>query len=153
MQTIHLDFQSQGVPPVVPVMQSDSRSRFLGIVLYNGGVPYQAPSGAEYAVEYRSAVNNASGSYSTIADGEDASHPAVTLDADSPHIVTVELAEQALRTPGYVLVNLCVLTSGGYQLSTFPIIVRVTGVACPDATQKGTMFLLNKSALNTGLLA
>ena len=138
MQTIHLDFQSQGVPPVVPVMQSDSRSRFLGIVLYNGGVPYQAPSGAEYAVEYRSAVNNASGSYSTIADGEDASHPAVTLDADSPHIVTVELAEQALRTPGDVLVNLCVLTSGGYQLSTFPIIVRVTGTACPDATQNNS---------------
>ena len=132
MQTIHLDFQSQGVPPVVPVMQSDSRSRFLGIVLYDGGVPYQAPSGANYTVQYRAAVNNAAGSYSTIADGEDASHPAVTPDADSPHIVTVELAEQALRTPGDVLVNLCVLTTGGYQMCTFPIIVRVTCSSYPD---------------------
>lgn len=131
MQTIHLDFQSQGVPPVVPVMQSDSRSRFLGIVLYDGGVPYEAPTGATYTVQYRSVDANTFGWYDTIKDSSGI-HNAVIPDTDSPHIVTVELAEQALRTPGDVLVNLCVLTTGGYQMCTFPIIVRVTCSSYPD---------------------
>lgn len=133
MQTIHLDFQSQGVPPVVPVMQSDSRSRFLGIVLYNGGVPYEAPTGASYEVQYRSA--SVSDSYSTIKDEKNASRSAVTADADNPNIVTVELAEEVLHTLGDVQVILCVLADGGYQLSTFPIIVRVIGLCCPDTPQ------------------
>ena len=131
MQTIYLDFQSQGVPPVVPVMQSDSRSRFVGIVLYNGGVPYEAPSGANYTVQYRSTVKHSFGWYDTIQDSS-GSRKAITQDGSSPHILTVELAEQALRVPGDVLVNLCVLTESGYQLSTFPFIARVTGVSYPD---------------------
>ena len=131
MQTIHLDFQSQGVPPVVPVMQSDSRSRFVGIVLYNGGVPYEAPSGANYTVQYRSTVKHSFGWYDTIQDSS-GSRKAITQDGSSPHILTVELAEQALRVPGDVLVNLCVLTESGYQLSTFPFVARVTGVSYPD---------------------
>ena len=131
MQTIYLDFQSQGVPPVVPVMQSDSRSRFVGIVLYNGGVPYEAPSGANYTVQYRSTVKHSFGWYDTIQDSS-GSRKAITQDGNSPHILTVELAEQALRVPGDVLVNLCVLTESGYQLSTFPFVARVTGVSYPD---------------------
>lgn len=131
MQTIYLDFQSQGVPPVVPVMQSDSRSRFVGIVLYNGGVPYEAPSGANYTVQYRSTVKHSFGWYDTIQDSS-GSRKAITQDGSSPHILTVELAEQALRVPGDVLVNLCVLTESGYQLSTFPFVARVTGVSYPD---------------------
>ena len=131
MQTIYLDFQSQGVPPVVTVMQSDSRSRFVGIVLYNGGVPYEAPSGANYTVQYRSTVKHSFGWYDTIQDSS-GSRKAITQDGSSPHILTVELAEQALRVPGDVLVNLCVLTESGYQLSTFPFVARVTGVSYPD---------------------
>ena len=131
MQTIYLDFQSQGVSPVVPVMQSDSRSRFVGIVLYNGGVPYEAPSGANYTVQYRSTVKHSFGWYDTIQDSS-GSRKAITQDGSSPHILTVELAEQALRVPGDVLVNLCVLTESGYQLSTFPFVARVTGVSYPD---------------------
>ena len=131
MQTIYLDFQSQGVPPVVPVMQSDSRSRFVGIVLYNGGVPYEAPSGANYTVQYRSTVKHSFGWYDTIQDSS-GSRKAITQDGSSPHILTVELAEQALRVPGDVLVNLCVLTESGYQLSTFPFVARVIGVSYPD---------------------
>ena len=131
MQTIYLDFQSQGVPPVVPVMQSDSRSRFVGIVLYNGGVPYEAPSGANYTVQYRSTVKHSFGWYDTIQDSS-GSRKAITQDGSSPHILTVELAEQALRVPGDVLVNLCVLTESGYQLSTFPFVARVTGMSYPD---------------------
>ena len=66
MQTIKMDFQSQSTPPVVPVMQSDSQSRFIGITLYNGGVPYEAPEGASYTVQYRGPGANNMGWYDTI---------------------------------------------------------------------------------------
>lgn len=147
MQTIHLNFQSQGVPPVVPVMQSDSRSRFLGIVLYDGGAPYKAPAGATYTVQYRSANANAFGWYDTIVDNS-GTHKAIVLDATSPHILTVELAEQALRTPGDVLVDLCVLASNGYQMCTFPVIVRVIGSSYPDESAVQSFFYV--TGLSTG---
>ena len=132
MQILKMDFQSQSAPPVVPVMQSDAQSRFIGIALYNGGTPYKAPDGAVYTVQYRGEGANNFGWYDQIltASGK---HAAVTVDADSPHIVTLELAEQALRRPGDVHVNLCVMgPDTGYELRTFDIIVRVGGAAYPD---------------------
>ena len=132
MQILKMDFQSQSAPPVVPVMQSDAQSRFIGIALYNGGTPYKAPDGAVYTVQYRGEGANNFGWYDQIltASGK---HAAVTVDADSPHIVTLELAEQALRRPGDVHVNLCVMDPDtGYELRTFDIIVRVGGAAYPD---------------------
>lgn len=132
MQILKMDFQSQSAPPVAPVMQSDAQSRFIGIALYNGGTPYAAPDGAVYTVQYRGEGANNFGWYDQIltASGK---HAAVTVDADSPHIVTLELAEQALRRPGDVHVNLCVMgPDTGYELRTFDIIVRVGGAAYPD---------------------
>ena len=132
MQILKMDFQSQSAPPVVPVMQSDAQSRFIGIALYNGGTPYKAPDGAVYTVQYRSEGANNFGWYDQIltASGK---HAAVTVDADNAHIITLELAEQALRRPGDVHVNLCVMgPDTGYELRTFDIIVRVGGAAYPD---------------------
>ena len=132
MQILKMDFQSQSAPPVVPVMQSDAQSRFIGIALYNGGTPYAAPDGAVYTVQYRGEGANNFGWYDQIltASGK---HAAVTVDADSSHIVTLELAEQALRRPGDVHVNLCVMgPDTGYELRTFDIIARVGGAAYPD---------------------
>ena len=132
MQILKMDFQSQSAPPVVPVMQSDAQSRFIGMALYNGGTPYKAPEGAVYTVQYLGEGANNFGWYDQIltASGK---HAAVTVDADSPHIVTLELAEQALRRPGDVHVNLCVMgPDTGYELRTFDIIARVGGAAYPD---------------------
>ena len=127
MQILKMDFQSQSAPPVVPVMQSDAQSRFIGIALYNGGTPYKAPDGAVYTVQYRGEGANNFGWYDQIltASGK---HAAVTVDADNAHIITLELAEQALRRPGDVHVNLCVMgPDTGYELRTFDIFV--TGVS------------------------
>lgn len=128
MQTIKMDFQSQSTPPVVPVMQSDAQSRFIGIALYNGGVLYDAPEGAIYTVQYSGPGANNMGWYNTIALSS-GTRKAVVVDRDSPNVVTLELAEQALRVNGNVFVNLCVVTNTGYMLRTFPIICRVTGAA------------------------
>lgn len=132
MQILKIDFQSQSAPPVVPVMQSDAQSRFIGIALYNGGTPYKAPDGAVYTVQYRGEGANNFGWYDQILTTS-GKHAAVTVDADNAHIITLELAEQALRRPGDVHVNLCVMgPDTGYELRTFDIIVRVGGAAYPD---------------------
>ena len=132
MQILKIDFQSQSAPPVVPVMQSDAQSRFIGMALYHGGTPYKAPEGAVYTVQYRGEGANNFGWYDQILTTS-GKHAAVTVDADNAHIITLELAEQALRRPGDVHVNLCVMgPDTGYELCTFDIIVRVGGAAYPD---------------------
>ena len=132
MQILKIDFQSQSAPPVVPVMQSDAQSRFIGMALYNGGTPYKAPEGAASTVQYRGEGANNFGWYDQILTTS-GKHAAVTVDADNAHIITLELAEQALRRPGDVHVNLCVMgPDTGYELRTFDIIVRVGGAAYPD---------------------
>ena len=142
MQILKMDFQSQSAPPVVPVMQSDAQSRFIGIALYNGGTPYEAPEGAVYTVQYRGEGANNFGWYDNIltASGK---HAAVTVDADSTHIVTLELAEQALRRAGDVHVNLCVLCPDtGYELRTFDFIARVNKAAYPDEVAVQSFFFV-----------
>lgn len=139
MQTLKMDFQSQSTPPVVPVMQSDAQSRFIGITLYNGGVPYEAPEGASYTVQYRGPGANNIGWYDTITLSS-GTRKAVIVDSARKNVVTLELAEQALRVNGNVFVNLCVITNTGYMLKTFPILCRVTGAAFPDTVAVQSFF-------------
>ena len=139
MQTLKMDFQSQSAPPVVPVMQYDAQSRFIGITLYNGGVPYEAPEGASYTVQYRGPGANNMGWYDTITLSS-GTRKAVIVDSASKNVVTLELAEQALRVNGNVFVNLCVVTNTGYMLKTFPIICRVTGAAFHDTVAVKSFF-------------
>lgn len=139
MQTLKMDFQSQSTPPVVPVMQSDSQSRFIGITLYNGGAPYEAPEGASYTVQYCGPGANNMGWYDTIQLSS-GTRKAVIVDSASKNVVTLELAEQALRVNGNVFVNLCVITNTGYMLKTFPILCRVTGAAFHDTVAVQSFF-------------
>lgn len=139
MQTLKMDFQSQSTPPVVPVMQSDAQSRFIGIALYDGGVAYEAPEGASYTVQYHGPGPNNMGWYDTITLSS-GTRKAVTVDSTNKNIITLELAEQALRVNGNVFINLCVITSTGYMLHTFPILCRVTGAAYVDPVAVRSFF-------------
>ena len=131
MHNITLDFSNPGLPQVIDVMQSDAQSRFIGLTLYDGGVPYSAPDGAVYTVEYHGPGPNNTGWYDTIQLSS-GTRKAVTVDSSSSNVVTLELAEQALRVNGKVEVSLCVVNNTGYKLNTFPIICRVTGAPYVD---------------------
>lgn len=139
MQILKMDFQSQSTPPVVPVMQSDAQSRFIGIALYDGGAPYAAPENAAYTVQYHGPGPNNIGWYDTITLSS-GTRKAVTVDSTNKNIITLELAEQALRVNGNVFINLCVVTSTGYMLHTFPILCRVTGAAYIDPVAVRSFF-------------
>ena len=131
MHNITIDFNNPGLPQVIDVMQSDAQSRFIGLTLYDGGVPYSAPSGAVYTVEYHGQGANNTGWYDTIQLSS-GTRKAVVVSSSSPNVVTLELAEQALRVNGKVEVSLCVVNNTGYKLNTFPIICRVTGAPYVD---------------------
>lgn len=131
MHNITLDFSNPGLPQVIDVMQSDAQSRFIGLTLYDGGVPYSAPSGAQYTVQYRGQGANNMGWYDTIQLSS-GTRKAVVVSSSSPNVVTLELAEQALRVNGKVEVSLCVANNTGYKLNTFPIVCRVTGAPYVD---------------------
>lgn len=139
MQILKMDFQSQSTPPVVPVMQSDAQSRFIGIALYDGGAPYAAPENAAYTVQYHGPGPNNIGWYDTITLSS-GTRKAVTVDSTNKNIITLELAEQALRVNGNVFINICVVTSTGYMLHTFPILCRVTGAAYVDPVAVRSFF-------------
>ena len=142
MQILKMDFQSQSTPPVVPVMQSDAQSRFIGIALYDGGAPYAAPENAAYTVQYHGPGPNNMGWYDTITLSS-GTRKAVTVDSTNKNIITLELAEQALRVNGNVFINLCVVTSTGYMLHTFPILCRVTGAAYVDPVAVQSFFYVS----------
>ena len=139
MHNITLDFSNPGLPQVIDVMQSDAQSRFIGITLYDGGVPYSAPSGAVYTVEYHGQGANNTGWYDTIQLSS-GTRKAVVVSSSSPNVVTLELAEQALRVNGKVEVSLCVVNNTGYKLNTFPIICRVTGAPYVDPVSVRSYF-------------
>ena len=139
MHNITLDFSNPGLPQVIDVMQSDAQSRFIGLTLYDGGVPYSAPSGAQYTVQYRGSGANNMGWYDTIQLSS-GTRKAVVVSSSSPNVVTLELAEQALRVNGKVEVSLCVVNNTGYKLNTFPIICRVTGAPYVDPVSVRSFF-------------
>lgn len=139
MHNITIDFNNPGLPQVIDVMQSDSQSRFIGLTLYDGGVPYSAPSGAVYTVEYHGQGANNTGWYDTI-QLPSGTRKAVVVSSSSPNVVTLELAEQALRVNGKVEVSLCVVNNTGYKLNTFPIICRVTGAPYVDPVSVRSFF-------------
>nr|DAQ98783.1 MAG TPA: BppU domain protein [Caudoviricetes sp.] len=139
MHNITIDFNNPGLPQVIDVMQSDAQSRFIGLTLYDGGVPYSAPSGAVYTVEYHGQGANNTGWYDTI-QLPSGTRKAVVVSSSSPNVVTLELAEQALRVNGKVEVSLCVVNNTGYKLNTFPIICRVTGAPYVDPVSVRSYF-------------
>ena len=139
MHNITIDFNNPGLPQVIDVMQSDAQSRFIGLTLYDGGVPYSAPSGAQYTVQYRGSGANNMGWYDTIQLSS-GTRKAVVVSSSNPNVVTLELAEQALRVNGKVEVSLCVVNNTGYKLNTFPIICRVTGAPYVDPVSVRSYF-------------
>lgn len=117
MQTIKIDFDNPGLPQRLDVVENDAQSRFFKAVLYKDGKAYAAPSGATYSIMYRGFGPQNEGWYDTINDGA-GKRAACSV---SGNVVTCEIARQALRVPGHVIVVLCVTGSNGYMLHGWPI--------------------------------
>ena len=133
MQNFNVDISSPGGPLVFYAMQADSLSRFFTLTITDNGEAWSPPSGALWSVRF-GAPQMPSGWYDTITEVGGGTHPAIDV---SGNVATVEIAEQALESPGKNTLCILVTNSSGYQIANWPITLQiqpVPGLTAPEAT-------------------
>ena len=132
MQTFNLDISKPGAPLVIYAKQADSMSRFFKAVLSDSGAPWEPPAGSALTVRF-GAAGMPAGWYDTITEPDGGIHSAFSVDENT---VTVEIAEQAVSSPGKNVLCLLVNGADGYQLASWNFelnIQAVPGLLAPEA--------------------
>ena len=106
-------------------------SRFFAMTITDNGAPWTAPDSAAYTVRF-GAPGLPAGWYDTITEPGGGTHPAVVVDENT---VTVEIAEQAVSTPGQNILCVLVTDAQGYQIASWPFVLSVQGVPGFDAPE------------------
>lgn len=131
MQQFNIDISQPRGPLVIYASQGDSMSRFFEVTMTDNGAAYEPPAGAVYTVRF-GAPGKPAGWYDTITEQGGGTHPAVVVDGNT---YTVEIAEQALGTPGKNALVLIVSDATGYTLATCAFELQVTAVPGYDAPE------------------
>lgn len=133
MQQFLIDVDKPTGLLVIYAKQADSMSRFFSVSLFSGGSPLAPPEGSALTVRF-GAPGMPAGWYDTITEPDGGSRSAFAVDGNT---ITVELAEQALSTPGTNTVALLINGADGYQLASwnFALMIEpVPGLEAPEAT-------------------
>lgn len=131
MQQFNIDISQPRGPLVLYVSQGDSLSRFFSVTVTDNGAAYTPPDGAIYTVRF-GAPGMPAGWYDTITEVGGSTHPAVVVDENT---YTVEIAEQALGTPGQNVLVLIVSDAAGYTLASWAFALQVAAVPGYDAPE------------------
>lgn len=131
MQKFNLDLSAPVGPLVLYAMQADSMSRFFAITVTDNGAAWTPPDGAAWTVRF-GAPGMPAGWYDTITEVGGGTHPAVVVDENT---ATVEIAEQAVSTPGNNVLCVLVTDAQGYQIASWPFALNVQGVPGFDAPE------------------
>lgn len=114
-------------------MQADSMSRFFSVTVTDNGAPWEVPAGAAWTVRF-GAAGMPAGWYDTITEPGGGSHAAVVVSGNT---ATIEIAEQAISTPGQNILCVLVTDAQGYQIASWPFLLNVQavpGLKAPEAT-------------------
>ena len=133
MQQFLIDVDKPTGLLVIYAKQADSMSRFFSVSLFSGGAEWDPPEGSALTVRF-GAPGMPAGWYDTITEPGGGSHSAFAVDGNT---ITVELAEQALSTPGTNTVALLINGADGYQLASWNFVLMiepVPGLEAPEAT-------------------
>ena len=130
-QKFNLDLSAPVGPLVLYAMQADSMSRFFAITVTDNGAAWTPPDGAAWTVRF-GAPGMPAGWYDTITEPGGGTHPAVVVDENT---ATVEIAEQAVSTPGNNVLCVLVTDAQGYQIASWPFLLNVQGVPGFDAPE------------------
>lgn len=130
-QKFNLDLSAPVGPLVLYAMQADSMSRFFAITVTDNGAAWTPPDGAAWTVRF-GAPGMPAGWYDTITEPGGGTHPAVVVDENT---ATVEIAEQAVSTPGNNVLCVLVTDAQGYQIASWPFALNVQGVPGFDAPE------------------
>lgn len=131
MQQFNIDISQPRGPLVLYVSQGDSLSRLFSVTVTDNGAAYTPPDGAIYTVRF-GAPGMPAGWYDTITEVGGSTHPAVVVDENT---YTVEIAEQALGTPGENALVLIVSDAAGYTLASWAFVLQVAAVPGYDAPE------------------
>lgn len=112
--TMNLSYREP--PIIVDVLQGDS-GRALTIHFLAGGVSWELPENAAIVLQY-CCPDGTGGILDTIEDGT----PAYSVNDNA---LTISLASCMCAVPGVTKLQVTIL-SGGAQISTFPVEIRVT---------------------------
>lgn len=130
-QKFNLDLSAPIGPLVLYAMQADSMSRFFSITVTDNGVAWTPPDGAAWTVRF-GAPGMPAGWYDTITEPGGGTHPAIVVNENT---ATVEIAEQAVSTPGNNVLCVLVTDAQGYQIASWPFALNVQGVPGFDAPE------------------
>ena len=116
-KSIKIDLVEKGVQPIVYAKQNDSQTRFIAASLFANGQPFSVPDGV--VAMFRAGKPDGTACF---YDSNETGTPAITIEGN---LVTVELAEQVLTTPGNVQAEINFYTAGGEKLTSFSFAIQV----------------------------
>ncbi len=128
MYTYNIDFSNPGVLPPISVKTDDSFSRFFALTLWDGGAAYTVPSGALWAVNYKSPAG--SGLYDAIIQ-DGVSHAACVVSGST---VTCEIAPAVLTESGSGQICLQMYKADGTRINGWNIPLVIEANPDPDST-------------------
>lgn len=131
MQNFNLELSAPTGPLMLYAMQADSMSRFFSVTVADNGTPWTPPDGAAWTVRF-GAPGMPAGWYDTITEPGGGTHPAIVVDENT---ATVEIAEQAVSTPGANVLCVLVTDAQGYQIASWPFALNVQAVPGFDAPE------------------
>lgn len=133
MQKFNIELDAPSTPLVLYSMQGDSLSRFFQMTITQGGAAWTPPTGSIWTVRF-GAPNMPAGWYDTITEVGGNTHTAVTFVGNT---ATVEIAEQAVSSPGKNVLCVLVTDATGYQIASWEfqlLVTAVPGMDAPEAT-------------------
>lgn len=116
-KSIKIDLVEKGVQPIVYAKQNDRQTRFIAASLFANGQPFSVPDGV--VAMFRAGKPDGTACF---YDSNETGTPAITIEGN---LVTVELAEQVLTSPGNVQAEINFYTAGGEKLTSFSFAIQV----------------------------
>ena len=120
-QIIDVELSRPGWQANIFAVAGDMYSRYIEVHLYNGGQPYEPPSGTTCMIGWWR-NDTEFGSYNSVMTEDSSTRQAWSIDGN---VVTIELNWQIAQKAGKVGVNVALIGTDGSRLSTWEMLCDV----------------------------
>ena len=120
-QIIDVELSRPGWQANIFAVAGDMYSRYIEVHLYNGGQPYEPPSGTTCMIGWWR-NDTEFGSYNSVMTDDHSTRQAWSIDGN---VVTIELNWQIAQKAGKVGVNVALIGTDGSRISTWEMLCDV----------------------------
>ena len=120
-QIIDVELSRPGWQANIFAVAGDMYSRYIEVHLYNGGQPYEPPSGTTCMIGWWR-NDTEFGSYNSVMTEDNSTRQAWSIDGN---VVTIELNWQVAQKAGKVGVNVALIGTDGSRISTWEMLCDV----------------------------